>query len=209
MRIAHILEPLAVATTYDAVNAVIFFPSGGSRRLRQSLVDALDIRSGHRVLELGCGTGQVTARLLAAGAEVVAVDALSTMLAAARRRAPGASFREGDALHIDVGGGYDRVVLSFVLHNFAEEERIRLLRRAVAALAPGGRVGVLEWALPAQHIRGSLWRKFLHQLEPSAAVHQILDGALDRDLPAARLRVEHHRDVAGGRAQILVATASD
>ena len=200
---------MAVATAYDAVNAAIFFTSGGSRRLRQSLVDALDIRPGHRVLELGCGTGQVTARLLAAGADVVAVDALAAMLAAARRRAPGATFLEGDAMDADVGGDYDRVVLSFILHNLAAEERIRLLGRAAAALAPGGRIGVLEWALPAQHLRSFLWRTFLHLLEPAAAVQQILDGALDSELPAVGLRVQLHRVVAGGRAQILVARVSD
>ena len=209
MRIAHILGALAVATAYDAVNAAIFLTSGGSRRLRQSLVDALDIRPGHRVLELGCGTGQVTARLLAAGADVVAVDALAAMLAAARRRAPGATFLEGDATDTDVGAGFDRVVLSFILHNFATEERVRLLRRAAAVVAPGGRIGVLEWALPAQRLKRFLWRKFLHLLEPAAAVHEILDGALDSELPGARLRVQHHRMVAGGRAQILVARASD
>lgn len=78
---------MQVANAYDAVNAAIFLPSGGSRRVRQSLVNALEIRPGHRVLELGCGTGQVTARLLAAGADVVAVDALPSMLIGARRRA--------------------------------------------------------------------------------------------------------------------------
>ena len=37
---------MALATAYDAVNAAIFLPSGGSRRLRQALVDALDVRPG-------------------------------------------------------------------------------------------------------------------------------------------------------------------
>lgn len=193
-----------VATAYDAANAGIFLSSGGSGRVRQALVDTLDLRPGHRVLELGCGTGQVTARLVAAGAEVVAVDALPAMLGAARRRAPGARFIEGDAMETQVGGDFDRVVLSFVLHNFDREGRVGLLRRAAAALSSSGRIGVLEWALPHGRVRAALWRRFLRALEPSPTVPELLAGALDIDIPAAGLQIRERRRVAGGRAQILV-----
>jgi ubiquinone/menaquinone biosynthesis C-methylase UbiE len=198
------MASMALATRYDAINTALFLPSGGSRRLRQRLVDALEVRCGQRVLELGCGTGQVTARLVAAGAEVVAVDALPDMLAGARRRAPAATLVQGDVIDADVGGGYDRVVVSFVLHNFDAEGRVRLLRRAADALAPGGRIGVLDWALPHGFARGALWRRFLAALEPSPTVTELLDGALDADVPAAGFQVLHRRPAAGGRAQILV-----
>jgi ubiquinone/menaquinone biosynthesis C-methylase UbiE len=203
------MATMALATRYDAINTVLFLPSGGSRRLRQSLVDALEVRAGQRVLDLGCGTGQVTARLLAAGAEVVAVDALPEMLAGARRRAPDAMLVEGNIIDIDVGDGYDRVVLSFVLHNFDAEGRVQLLRRAADALAPTGRIGVLDWALPAGRARAALWRRLLAALEPSPTVPQILDGALAVEVPAAGLQVDDHRPTAGGRAQILVLKPSD
>lgn len=195
---------MTLGTLYDAINTAIFLPSGGSRRLRRLLVEALDVRPGHRVLELGCGTGLLTAPLLAAGAEVTALDALPAMLEAARRRAPGARFLRGDAIRTDVGGGYDRVALSFLLHNFDSGDRRRLLRRARAALSGGGRVGILEWALPAGSIRKTLWRRFLRALEPSPSVLEILDGVLEHEAPAAGLRVVERRWVAGGRAQILV-----
>lgn len=195
---------MALAAAYDAVNAAIFLPAGGSRRLRQSLVDALAVRPGQRVLELGCGTGQVTARLLAVGAHVVAVDELPAMLARARRRAPRATFVEGDAVDADVGGDYDLVVLSFVLHNFDADGRIRLLRRAEAALTETGRIGVLDWARPHGRIRGALWGRFLNLLEPAPTAQEVLAGALDTDIPAAGLQVDDRRPAAGGRTQILV-----
>lgn len=200
---------LALSTKYDALNTALFWPSGGSRRLRQRLVDALDVRAGQRVLELGCGTGQVTARLLAAGANVVAVDALPEMLARAHSRAAGAAFVEGDVLDVDVDGDYDRVVLSFLLHNFDAAGRVRLLRRASIALVPGGRVGVLDWALPSGTARAALWRRVLAALEPSPAVGDLLDGALDTDISAAGLQILHRRPAAGGRARILVLARSD
>ncbi len=194
-----------LATAYDAVNTVIFLPSGGSERLRRLLVETLNVRAGHRVLELGCGTGQVTAQLVAAGADVVAVDRLSAMLARARKRAPGATFIEGDAIEAEVGSGYDRAVLSFVLHSFEAAERIRLLRRAAAALAPGGLIGVLDWSLPPGPVRAALWRRFLTALEPAApSVQQLLAGTLEADIPASGLHIASRRLVAGGRAQVLV-----
>lgn len=200
------MASMALATRYDAINTAIFLPSGGSRRLRQSLVDALDVRPGQRVVDLGCGTGQVTARLLAAGADVVAVDALPEMLAGARHRASGATLIEGDVMEADVGGGYDRAVLSFVLHNFDVEGRVRLLRQAAAALGPDGRVGVLDWALPSGRLRAAVWRRFLLAIEPSPTVPQVLDGALHADIAAAGLKIHEHRPAAGGRTQILVLT---
>jgi SAM-dependent methyltransferase len=167
-------------------------------------VDALEVTAGQRVLDLGCGTGQVTARLLAAGAEVVAVDALPEMLAGARRRASAATLVCGDVNDTDVGGGFDRVVLSFVLHNFDATGRVRLLRRAATALTPGGRIGVLDWALPTGRPRRALWRRFLTALEPSPTVPELLNGDLDSDIAAAGLQILHRRPVAGGRAQLLI-----
>ena len=197
---------MALATIYDLINGAILLPSGGSARLRQQLVDALDVRRGHRVLELGCGTGQVTAKLLAAGAHVVAVDALPAMLARARARAPDATFIQGDVKTVELGTDYDHVVLSFLLHNFDTDGRPRLLRRAAAAVTCRGRIGILDWALPPGRIRSTLWRQFLSVLEPgSHTTQQVLDGALDVDIPAAGLRIGHCSRVAGGRAQIIVA----
>jgi hypothetical protein len=137
----------------------------------------------------------------------VAVDELTPMLAAARRRAPVVTFFRGDAIESDLGGGYDRVVLAFVLHGFDPGGRMRLLARSAAALASGGRIGVLDWAMPRARLKGELWRRLLRRLEPApGATMELLDGALDAEIPAAGLRIDQRRPAAGGRAQILVAS---
>lgn len=195
---------MRVGTKYDLLNAALFLPAGGSNRLRRRFVRALDVRPGHRVLELGCGTGQVTAQLVAAGAEVTAVDALPEMLDTARRRAPGATFVEGDLTALDAGADHDRVVLSFVLHNFDAATRQAVLRRSRQSLRDGGLISVLDWAPAGSGFTGGVRRRLVTAIEPSPTAGELLDGALADDIAAAGLQVQHRQRVANGRAEILV-----
>jgi 2-polyprenyl-3-methyl-5-hydroxy-6-metoxy-1,4-benzoquinol methylase len=55
-------------------------------RLGESLLDLLGPRPGMRVLDLGCGMGQLTAQIAEAGADVLGVDADAAMIARARER---------------------------------------------------------------------------------------------------------------------------
>lgn len=196
---------MGLARRYDLINQALFLPTGGSGRLRQAVVDALALGPGDRVLELGCGTGQVTARLVSAGATVTAVDALPDMLDAARRRAPTAHLIQGDAFEVEVGGDYDAIVLAFVLHNFGAPDRRRLLGRAAAALGSGGRVAVLDWSCPDGRRRAQLWRAFLRSLEPSPSVLEVADGQLGEDVAAAGLALRFERPLSLGRVHLMVA----
>ena len=63
-------------THYDRINTALFLTVGGSRKVRAELVDALGVQGGSKVLELGCGTGQVTALLVEHGAEVLVLAAV-------------------------------------------------------------------------------------------------------------------------------------
>ena len=197
-----------VSWLYDRINGLIFLPPGGSQRIRRQLVEALCIRPGSDVLELGCGTGLVTAELLGAGAVVTAVDALPEMMLGARKRAPAATFVSGDIRTIDFGAGRRHVVISFVLHNLSRAERVAILRRAAAALAPGGTVGVLDWSAPKSPALATPWRRFVRAVEPSPNVVDVLNGALVDDAATAGHEVRVARALANGRAQLLILAPS-
>lgn len=199
---------MELARTYDLLNAALFATSGGSRQLRKHFLGSLGIEPGQRVLELGCGTGQVTELLVSSGAEVTAVDAMPEMLTGARRRAPLATFIECDVLSTEAGSGYDAVVLSFLLHNFDGGGRSAVLARSREALAPSGLVGILDWALPPGRRRGELWRKALARIEPSPSVDDVIDGALFDEVTQAGLRLTWATSLAGGRTQVLIARAA-
>jgi SAM-dependent methyltransferase len=78
--------------------------------------------AGRRVLELGCGTGRHTARLLALGARVTGLDQSPGMLAEARARLPaGTELIEGDFFAAGLpGGAFDALVESLVLEHLPD-----------------------------------------------------------------------------------------
>ena len=68
--------------------------------------------AGGRVLDAGCGTGRVAIELARRGFIVVGVDLDPSMIAEARRRAPELRWVEADLVGLDLGEGFDVVVLA-------------------------------------------------------------------------------------------------
>jgi SAM-dependent methyltransferase len=109
--------------------------------LFDALVREGDLR-GRRVLEVGCGTGRLTAAL--AGREqsrVWAVDSSPEMLAVARERVgPRVGVRRADAETLPFRAGwFERVVMRLVIHLL---DRPRALAEARRVLSPGGRLAI-------------------------------------------------------------------
>ncbi|HEY1358036.1 MAG TPA: class I SAM-dependent methyltransferase [Thermoleophilaceae bacterium] len=99
----------------------------------RALLDALGPIEGLRVLELGCGSGDLTAELVRAGAEVVAVDVSAGMVERARGRAPEAEFVVAAVEETGLAPeSFDRAVGKWILHHAdvagTARELARLLR---------------------------------------------------------------------------------
>src|SRR4051812_34892202 len=81
-----------------------------------------------RTLDVACGTGFLTRHLRG---EVFGLDQSERMLAEARRRVPGASFVEGDALELPFADGdFDRLVTGHFYGHLEGDERARFLAEA-------------------------------------------------------------------------------
>ena len=80
------------------------------------LVEILAPQVGERVLDLGCGTGQLSAQIAAAGAEVVGIDLSAEMIEAAREQFPDLSFAVGDAREFSFAEPFDAVFSNAALH---------------------------------------------------------------------------------------------
>jgi SAM-dependent methyltransferase len=95
----------------------------------------LEPRAGERILDLGCGDGALTVKLVEAGAEVVAIDASESMVEAARAR--GLDARWADARRLEFSGEFDAVFSNAVLHWIGQADEV--IGRVARALKQGGR----------------------------------------------------------------------
>jgi len=104
--------------------------------LGQPVLELLNPQPGERILDLGCGDGALTEKLVAAGAEVVGIDASEDMVAAARLR--GLDARAADAFHLNFSSEFDAVFSNAALH-WMKRDPDSVIRGIWSALKPGGR----------------------------------------------------------------------
>ena len=101
-------------------------------------------RAAGDVLELACGTGQLTAPIAAAGFPTVGLDLSAAMLTAARQRAAAAQvpveFVQGDMRHFDLGRQFALIFIArnSLLHLHSTEDLLAAYAAVRRHLAPGG-----------------------------------------------------------------------
>ena len=160
------------AERYDAFRARLLHG-------RSDLIEALEIPPGARVVELGCGTGGNLAALahvrpLTSLASVQLVDLCPSLLAIARQRTSGldnVEVIEADATIWQPSQPVDRVFLSYALTMMPDWYAV--LVNAWSMLAPGGRLGVVDFHLPeaGKHIANRLGNRFWQSWFSHDGVH--------------------------------------
>lgn len=125
-RVSHTWNPTLYQSSYSFV-----FERG------KEVLALLQPQAGERILDIGCGTGQLTAEIARTGAWVMGVDASSDMVAQARANFPEIRFEVQDVCDLPFHGEFDAVFSNAVLHwvKRAEAAAAGISR----ALKPGGR----------------------------------------------------------------------
>jgi SAM-dependent methyltransferase len=123
----------------------------GVGRIHEQLLDRAHVADGQRVLEIGCGTGNLLTALgrRRPDLETVGIDPDPAALRrarrkAARRRLP-IRYDQAYAGELPVADdSFDRVLSSFMLHHLDDDERMRALREVRRVLRPGGELHVVD-----------------------------------------------------------------
>ncbi|MEV5433220.1 class I SAM-dependent methyltransferase [Streptomyces sp. NPDC052701] len=196
--------------------AVVTGPAPFQRRLARRSLALLDTRPGQLVLDAGCGRGDTTARLGAAGCRALGVDVQPAQIDQARRRfggRPGTCFAVADATALPqraagiplTDGSFDRVHCLEAAFHFGHQGRRSFLSESFRLLRPGGRLVLVDVTSRTEQPIGTLdpdglvrgtWR--FDDLEPygryplmaSAAgftTHRVLDWTTPVLHRAARL----------------------
>lgn len=146
-----------IACRYDLLNDLQSF--GLHRRWKKLLVDTAAPKPGERVLDLCCGTGDISLRFAACGADVTSLDFSQPMLDVARQRSQNSKFKiqnllQGDALHLPFpDASFDIVSVGYGLRNLASWQTG--LDEMVRVAKPGARLLVLDFGKP----RHAWWRQ--------------------------------------------------
>ncbi len=152
-----------IAARYDLLNRLM---TGGLDRFwRRRTVAAAGVSAGDRVLDLACGTGDLSQLCAERGAEVVGLDFAREMLRGAQRRGIRAGWIQGDGATLPLRDGtIDVVTCGFALRNFVSLEKT--LREASRVLADGGRLAVLEVDRPRQPLLAMLHGFYFDRVVP-------------------------------------------
>jgi ubiquinone/menaquinone biosynthesis C-methylase UbiE len=142
------------AATYDLLLPLydVFAKLFGTEAAHRQLVDQADIGPTHHVLDIGCGTGNLTllVKRLHPGAEVVGLDPDPKALARARRKAAerGSSVRFDRGFSDELpyaGASFDRVFSALMLHHLALDVKAKTLREARRVLRSDGAFYALDF----------------------------------------------------------------
>lgn len=186
------------------------------KKLGREALARLDLGPGMRVLDLGCGTGRSLAHLSRAvgpAGEVVGVDYTRAMLERARLRVEDAGLTnvrliEADAADLALPpGSFDRVLCTYALSVIPRSRQA--LHRAVALLAPGGRIVVVDMKRmdPPTESLAPFWEQVVNPVYENLA-YQLACAQPSREIVTELRRLLAHvtvEDRAGGAMYLAVA----
>lgn len=124
----------------------------GVGKYHRALIIQASIHSGQRVLEIGCGTGNmaILAKRMNPSAEIVGIDPDSHALELARRKAN----RSRLTIDFNLGfseelkfpqGSFDRVLSAFMFHHVKPGAKLSTLQECLRVLKPGGSLHLVDF----------------------------------------------------------------
>lgn len=118
------------------------YPFAGYKQLLNEIYNRILSAGGNTVLDIGFGTGTLTARLYDQGCRIFGQDFSHRMIALAQEKMPDARLYAGDFSHGLASPlteqTYDAIVATYSLHHLTDEQKIPFLRSLLPLLKEGG-----------------------------------------------------------------------
>ncbi|MEE6167140.1 MULTISPECIES: class I SAM-dependent methyltransferase [unclassified Mycolicibacterium] len=142
--------------------------------LAEVFVSYAGVKMGDNVLDVGCGPGALTARLLSVGARVQAIDPSPPFVDAIRTRFPNVDVRLGTAEELPYDSGtFDSALAQLVVHFMTDP--VRGIRQMARVTRRGGVIAACVWDGPTGAL-APFW-DVVHTIDPGAQDEALLSGA--------------------------------
>lgn len=118
------------------------YPFAGYKRILNEIYNRVLTGEGKSVLDIGFGTGTLTAKLYEQGCNIFGQDFSEKMIGLAKKKMPEAKLFKGDFSEGLVGelkrNKYDSIIATYSLHHLTDEQKVSLIKSLLPLLNDGG-----------------------------------------------------------------------
>jgi demethylmenaquinone methyltransferase/2-methoxy-6-polyprenyl-1,4-benzoquinol methylase len=191
-----------------AFNFIFYLPCGGETSFRERCVKFAALTAGDRILDLCCGTGELTTVIASKGLvkDLIGIDISEPAIEIARTRTPSMPITYMTASADDLpfnSSQFDSCFISFGLHHVLKRERQKTLAEIHRTLSPKGILYIIDYNLPEKGLRRLAALTFTKLDESDEAYEMLKNGSLIREIEQAGFKIEKRDLTCQGLIQLL------
>lgn len=191
---------------YDGISKVAAIAVGGEARFRRLALMGLSIDPHAKVLDLCCGSGQVTGILLEYADDVTGLDISPLSLSRSRRNVPQAKYVEALAEEMPFADGeFDLVHTSAAMHEMTRSQLHQIFTQVYRVLKPGGTFTMVDFHRPTNPLFVPSLTIFFWLFETESAWQLIATDLVQMLRDVGFSLAPHPRLYAGGSLQVIQA----
>lgn len=191
-------------------NYIFYLPCGGEKTFREKCVQFANLVPEDRILDLCCGTGELTTVIGSKGfiKELVGIDIseIAIEVAMTKKQQMPVTFIKANTEDLPMDSSlFSKCFISFGLHHMSQHERIRTIMEAHRVLAPKGILYIVDYNLPPKGIRRLAAIAFIKLDKSEQAYEMLRDDCLLKEVQQAGFRIIERKSICQDIVQLLAA----
>lgn len=203
----HGTEFNKIAFLYDFLIRLVAIPFGGEKRLREKIIEILNPQPADKVLDVCCGTGELTKRIsekISEMGEVIGIDLSPNMLSIARRKTTRVCFMHASSEDIPYPSNhFDKIIISFALHEMTGIARSNTLKEIHRVLRNDGKFMVIDYHRPKEFLNNIVLN--IAMLIETKTARDIITHGIKDEIKSSGFRIEKGELIVMDLVEIILA----